>query len=89
MKAARTALVAAFCTLILGLCNAFAASGQAEVIDTNMTFRSGILVLAFVGFLALIVVVQTIPAIVTMYTMIKKTAEESKRQQAVRISARD
>lgn len=87
MKSVGTMLTA----LILSLASfstAFAAAAAGEV-DTNLTYNSGILVLAFTGFLALVVVVQTIPAIVSLYNMIKKTAEESRQQQAVRANARD
>ena len=74
--------------LLASLSTAFASAAASEV-DTSLTYNSGILVLAFAGFLALVVVVQTIPAIVSLYTMIKKTAEQSRQQQAVRANVRD
>ena len=67
---------------------AFASATGGNEVDTTLTYNSGILVLAFAGFLALVVVVQTVPAFISLYNMIKKTAEESRRQ-AVKASARD
>jgi hypothetical protein len=49
---------------------------------------SGILVLAFAGFLALVVVLQTIPAAITLYSMIKGAAEASKQQVAAKATSR-
>jgi hypothetical protein len=51
------------------------------MIDTSLTFNSGILVLAFVGFLTLVVVVQVIPAVLTLIGMIKGAATESKEME--------
>jgi len=87
MKSLRTILTALSLT-IASISTAFASAAASEV-DTSLTYNSGILVLAFAGFLALVVVVQTIPAIVSLYTMIKKTAEQSRQQQAVRANVRD
>lgn len=87
MKSVRTFLTALSLT-IASISTAFASAAANEV-DTSLTYNSGILVLAFAGFLALVVVVQTIPAIVSLYTMIKKTAEQSRQQQAVRANVRD
>lgn len=68
--------------IFASLTSAFA-SGSAAHVDTSLTYNSGILVLAFAGFLALVVVVQTIPAIISLYGMIKKTAEATKNKEAV------
>ena len=68
--------------IFASLTSAFA-SGSAAYVDTSLTYNSGILVLAFAGFLALVVVVQTIPAIISLYGMIKKTAEATKNKEAV------
>jgi len=46
------------------------------MIDTSITYNSGILVLAFAGFLALVVTVQLIPALISLYGMIKGAAAE-------------
>jgi len=87
MISVRTILTALSLT-IASISTAFASAAASDV-DTSLTYNSGILVLAFAGFLALVVVVQTIPAIVSLYTMIKKAAEQSRQQQAVRANVRD
>jgi len=70
--------------LLASLTTAFASGEHAAAhIDTSLTYNSGILVLAFAGFLALVVVVQTIPAIISLYGMIKKTAEATRNKEAV------
>ena len=68
-------------TVLLASLTSAIASAAPEAVDTNLTFNSGILVLAFVGFLALVVVVQTIPAIITLYSMIKAAASESAKSK--------
>ncbi len=71
-------------TLALSLASittAFASAGAADHIDTSLTYNSGILVLAFAGFLALVVVVQTIPALISLYGMIKGAAEAAKSKE--------
>ncbi len=88
MKAVRTILTS-LALSVVALGTAFASGGHQETVDTSVTYNSGILVLAFAGFLALVVVVQTIPAVVSLYNMIKKTAEESRQRQSVRANARD
>jgi len=89
MKSVRTALTT-LALSVIGMSSAFASADHTNHIDTSLTYNSGILVLAFAGFLALVVVVQTIPAVISLYNMIKKTAEESSRQQqTVRANARD
>ncbi len=62
---------------------ASAAPGQ---IDTSVTYNSGILVLAFAGFLALVVVVQVIPAVITLYAMIKGALESGKENETVSVT---
>ena len=71
--------------LLASLTSAIASAAPGEV-DTSLTYNSGILVLAFAGFLALVVVVQTIPAIISLYGMIKGIAEASKSKTTVSIS---
>jgi hypothetical protein len=76
-------------TLTLTICSlstAFA-SGSPGDVDTSLTYNSGILVLAFAGFLALVVVVQLIPAAVTLYGMIRGAATEGKERQAMVVKA--
>lgn len=63
------------------------ASAAPGAVDTSLTYNSGILVLAFAGFLALVVVVQTIPAVITLYSMIKGAADASKQQVTAEVTS--
>lgn len=51
------------------------------MIDTSLTYNSGILVLAFVGFLALVITVQLVPAVISLYGMIKGATEAASQEQ--------
>ena len=82
-----TAAGTAATLIATNLSTAFASGAAHEVVDTSVTYNSGILVLAFAGFLALVVVLQTIPAIMTIKSMIKQAAESSKQQARVEVSA--
>ena len=48
---------------------------------TTKVYSSGILVLAFVGFCALVVVIQLIPALITMFGMIKGLARRGENSR--------
>ena len=63
-----TVFSAAALTLLTST-GAFASSGV-----TSKVFVSGPLILLFLGFCALVVVIQCIPAIIMLYGMIKGTA---------------
>lgn len=76
-----TAIVINTVTALLASLTSALASAAPDAVDTTLTFNSGILVLAFVGFLALVVVVQTIPAIITLYSMIKAAVSESEKSK--------
>ena len=57
---------------------AFAAS-------TVKVYNSGLLVLAFLGFCALVVVIQLIPAIITLFGMVKGLAKKGAETQAAKV----
>jgi hypothetical protein len=57
---------------------ALASSGA----STNKVFISGPLILLFLGFCALVVVIQCIPAIMTLYGMIKGAASDKEKATA-------
>jgi len=57
---------------------ALASSGAA----TNKVFVSGPLILLFLGFCALVVVVQCIPAMIMFYDMLKGTVSAEKEEMA-------
>jgi hypothetical protein len=59
---------------ILAPVSAFASTGA-----TNKVFVSGPLILLFLGFCALVVVIQCIPAIIMLYGMIKGAASSKEK----------
>ena len=50
--------------------------------DTHRVYSSGILVLVFLGFCALVVVAQLIPALITLVGMIKSAVTGAKEKEA-------
>lgn len=74
-KQTLTAVCSAVALSLLTSTGAFASSGV-----TNKVFISGPLILLFLGFCALVVVIQCIPAIVMLYGMI--TGAASSREKA-------
>ena len=75
-KTALTALCSAVALTLATSSGAIASSGV-----TNKVFISGPLILLFLGFCALVVVIQCIPAIVMLYGMIKGTASAVKDEK--------
>lgn len=61
--------------------------GEAFAVSTTRVYSSGIFVLGFIAFCALIVVVQLIPAIMTMWGMLKGAAENAK--ESAKAEAKD
>ena len=70
-----TALSSALTMVLMTGTAAFAAT-------TQKVYSSGILVLVFIGFVALVVVVQMIPAILTLCGMLKGLARDRKAAEA-------
>ena len=68
--------------LTSGMIMNLAASTGAFAADTHKVYASGILVLVFIGFVALVVVVQMIPAIITLCGMLKGLASNRKTAAA-------
>jgi len=54
----------------------------AFAVDTAQTYQSGILVLLFVGFCALIIVAQLVPAVLALFGMTKEAVKQSSRKTA-------
>ena len=81
-----TTIINTVAVLLATLTSAVASASPGDV-DTSLTFNSGILVLAFAGFLALVVVVQTIPAMITLYAMIKAAASEGSKSKVATSTA--
>ena len=69
----RNVLITMLTMLLATIDSAFAAT-------TAKVYSSGILVLVFIGFVALVVVVQMIPAILTLMGMLRNLASEKKSQ---------
>ncbi len=55
----------------------FMAVSPALAVDTNQTYNSGILVLLFVGFCALIIIAQLVPAVLALLGMTKEAARNT------------
>jgi hypothetical protein len=77
MKGMRTIFTTLTVLLATAPC-AFAAT-------TTKVYNSGILVLAFLGFCALVVVIQLIPAIITLAGMIKGLAKKGAETQTAKV----
>jgi hypothetical protein len=54
----------------------------AFAVDTAKTYNSGILVLLFVGFCALIIVAQLVPAVLALFGLTKEVARQGGRKTA-------
>ena len=64
-----------------------AAFTPAYAASTTTVYNSGILVLAFVGFCALVLVVQLIPAIITLWGIIAGLLTGSSKEKTVAAKA--
>ena len=71
-----TTVSSAIAISLLSGTGALASSGAV----TNKVFVSGPLILLFLGFCALVVVIQCIPAIVMLYGMIKGAASSKEKE---------
>lgn len=61
------------------------AATPAFAASTTRVYSSGILVLVFLGFCALVVVAQLIPAIITLVGMLKSSAANTRERQTARV----
>jgi len=75
---AKQTLTAVFSAVALSLVTSSAALASGGA--TNKVFISGPLILLFLGFCALVVVIQCIPAIITLYGMITGAAASNKEK---------
>lgn len=73
-----TALYSAIALILASSTMSLASSGA-----TNKVFISGPLILLFLGFCALVVVIQCIPAIIMLYGIIKGTVSVVKDEKKV------
>ncbi len=64
-------------TLLTALALLLLAVSPALATDTSKTYNSGILVLLFVGFCALLIVAQLVPAVLALFGMTKEAAKST------------
>lgn len=64
-------------TLLSTLIVVLLAVSPALAVDTSQTYNSGILVLLFVGFCALLIVAQLVPAVLALFGMTKEAAKST------------
>lgn len=57
------------------------AVSPALAVDTNQTYNSGILVLLFVGFCALIIIAQLVPAVLALLGMTRDAVRSTSGQK--------
>lgn len=60
----------------------------AFAVDTATTYSSGVLVLLFIGFCALLVVAQLVPAVLVLFGMTKAVTRGVKDRQASAVNAK-
>lgn len=77
---AKLTLTAVCSAIILSLASSTSALASSGA--TNKIFVSGPLILLFLGFCALVVVIQCIPAIIMLYGMIKGAASSKEKETA-------
>ena len=79
MKQLKTSLIALTLTLLAG------SPALAAYVDTSRTYSSGLLIGLFLGFCALIVVMQLVPSLIMLYGFIKGvfSKEAKPRRQGV------
>lgn len=75
-------------TLIITLTIWMLAVPQAFAASTTRVYSSGLLVLAFLGFCALVVVIQMIPALLTLWGMVKELVAGKGREKEAKVEAR-
>jgi len=56
----------------------------ALAVDTTQTYTSGILILLFVGFCALLIVTQLVPDVLALYGMTRAVAQGSRKTAEVK-----
>jgi FixJ family two-component response regulator len=58
-------------------------------VDTAVTYNSGLLVLLFVGFCALLIVAQLIPALLTLFGMTKAAGQEVGKRKTIKAAIKN
>lgn len=60
----------------------------AFAVDTSATYNSGILVLLFIGFCALVIVAQLVPAVLMLFGMTKAVGQGLAEKKAQKVESR-
>jgi len=68
--------------LLTALALMFMAVSPALAVDTSKTYNSGILILLFVGFCALIIIAQLVPAVLALLGMTKEAVKSTSGSRA-------
>ncbi|MFO7812412.1 MAG: hypothetical protein R6V21_05550 [Pelovirga sp.] len=58
-------------------------------VDTAVTYNSGLLVLLFVGFCALLIVAQLIPAVLALFGMTKAAGQQAARKKTIQATVKN
>lgn len=59
-------------------------AAPAFAVDTAVTYSSGLLVLLFVGFCALVIVAQLVPAVLMLFGLTKAVTQGSRKTAAAK-----
>ena len=62
---------------------------QAFAATTTRVYSSGLLVLGFLGFCALVVVIQMIPALLTLWGIVKELATGKAKEKEAKVEIRN
>lgn len=73
--------------LLLSSALMLAMASPVLAVDTTKTYNSGILILLFIGFCALLIVAQLVPALLALFGMTKDAAKSARSKRAT-VSAR-
>lgn len=71
-------------SLFLSMATVLLLTAPAFAVDTAVTYSSGLLVLLFVGFCALIIVAQLVPAVLMLFGMTKAVVQGSRKTVAAK-----
>lgn len=72
-------------SILYSLALTLIAATGANAASTNKVYMSGTLIMLFLGFCALVVVIQLIPALMTLYGMIKGALSGNKEKAAANV----
>ncbi|WP_243370498.1 hypothetical protein [Geotalea sp. SG265] len=75
-------------TMIITLTLSILTVPQAFAASTTRVYNSGLLVLAFLGFCALVVVIQMIPAFLTLWGIVKELVTGKGKEKEAKVEIR-